>query len=147
MNVGELAGPFFLDTNVLVYSFDKTAPAKQVIAKQLIRHALQTQQGLISTQVVQEFLNLAIRKFSPPLSTSEAREYLKSTLMPLCQQFPSIAFYDQALLVQMETGYSWYDSLVIAAAIEANCITLLSEDMHHDQRIRGITILNPFRNT
>lgn len=145
MNAGDLSGFFFLDTNVLVYSFDKTVPAKQTIARQLIHHALQTQQGIISTQVVQEFLNLAIRKFSPPLSIPEAREYLKSTLMPLCQQFPSITFYDQTLFIQMETGYSWYDSLVVTAAIEAGCTTLLSEDMHHGQSIRGLTILNPFR--
>lgn len=146
MNVDDLVGFFFLDTNLLVYSFDKTAPAKQTIARQFIRHGLQTQQGIISTQIIQEFLNLAIRKFSPPFSIPEAREYLKSTLMPLCQHFPSMAFYDQTLLIQMETGYSWYDALVITAAIETHCSTLLSEDLHHGQIIRGLTILNPFRN-
>lgn len=147
MNVDKLSGLFFLDTNILVYSFDKTAPAKQLMARQLIRRSLHTQYGVISTQVVQEFLNLALRKFSPPLSTPEAREYLKSTLLPLCQHFPSVPFYDQALFVQIETGYSWYDALVITAAIEANCTILFSEDLHHRQIIRGLTILNPFDNS
>lgn len=146
MNAADLSGFFFLDTNILVYSFDKTTVGKQTIARQLIRHGLQTQRGVISTQVVQEFLNLAIRKFVPPLSVIEAREYLNNTLMALCQHFPSIAFYEQALVIQVETGYSWYDALVITAAIEVNCTTLLSEDLHHGQIIRGLTILNPFRN-
>ena len=146
MNVDKLSGFFFLDTNILVYSFDKTAPAKQLLARQLIRHSLNTQRGVISTQVVQEFLNLALRKFSLPLSIPEARDYVKSTLLPLCQHFPSLPFYDQALFVQMETGYSWYDALVITAAIEANCTVLFSEDLHHGQTIRGLTILNPFDN-
>ncbi|MFZ4663953.1 MAG: PIN domain-containing protein [Caldilineaceae bacterium] len=146
MNVNDLSGFFFLDTNILVYSFDKTTVRKQTIARQLIRHGLQTQRGVISTQVMQEFLNLAIRKFVPPLPLPETREYLKNTLMPLCQHFPSIAFYEQALVIQVETGYSWYDALVITAAIEVNCTTLLSEDLHHGQIIRGLTILNPFRN-
>ena len=145
MNADDLSGFFFLDTNILVYSFDKTAPAKQTIARQFIRHGLQTQHGIISTQIIQEFLNIALRKFSPPLPIPEARDYLKSTLVPLCQHFPSMAFYDQVLFIQMETGYSWYDALVIMAAIEANCTTLLSEDLHHGQVIRGLTLLNPFR--
>ncbi|MBX3011892.1 MAG: PIN domain-containing protein [Caldilineaceae bacterium] len=145
MNVDNLAGFFFLDTNILVYSFDKTAPAKQRIARQLLRHGLQTQRGVISTQVIQEFLNLATRKFSPPLVLPEAREYLQSTAVPLCQHFPSIAFYEQALLIQLETGYAWYDALIITAAIETNCATLLSEDLQDGQTIHGLTILNPFR--
>ena len=58
---------FFLDTNIFVYSFDQTAPAKSRKATQLIRKALTTQKGVISYQVVQEFFNVALKRFSQPM--------------------------------------------------------------------------------
>lgn len=144
MNVADLRGNFFIDTNVLVYSFDKNMPHKQQNAQGIIRYALQTQRGIISTQVVQEFINLALRKFVPPLSSNDVRQYLQTVLLPLCQHFPSISFYDQTLSIQVETGYAWYDSLIVAAAIESGCTTLLSEDLQHNRKIRTVTILDPF---
>jgi predicted nucleic acid-binding protein len=144
MSVDELSGLFFLDTNVLVYSFDLTSPAKQKVAQQLISAALRTQRGLISTQVVQEFLNLALRKFARPFTVSECREYLKTVLLPLCQHHPNINFYDHALAIREETGYTLYDALVVAAAIEAGCAVLLSEDLHSGRNVRGLVIQNPF---
>lgn len=144
MNVANLRGRFFLDTNVLVYSFDPDAPDKQRRAQALIQEALRSQRGLISTQVVQEFLNLALRKFARPMSVAEAREYLKGVLTPLCHHFPAINFYDRTLLVQEETGFSFYDALIVAAAVEARCSMLLSEDLQHGRTVQGVAILNPF---
>jgi predicted nucleic acid-binding protein len=144
MNVVDLPGLFFLDTNVFVYSFDAMAVAKQQIARQLIKDGLQTQRGVIGTQVVQEFLNVALRRFARPMTVSEGREYLRTVLMPMCQHTPSIGFYDRTLLLREEHGYSFYDSLIVAAALELGCSTLLSEDMQDGQVIRGLTIRNPF---
>lgn len=144
MSVAEPAGLYFLDTNIFVYSFDATEPVKQQTARQIVQAALRTQRGVISTQVAQEFLNLALRKFAQPMTVSEAREYLKTVLLPLCRHFPSAAFYDRALLLKEETGYSWYDTLIVAAAVEAGCTTLLSEDMQSGRVVRGVTIRNPF---
>lgn len=144
MNVESLHGKFFLDTNILVYSFDSSAPAKQQIARQLIETALSSQMGVVSSQVVQEFLNVAQRKFAKPMSVTEARTYLNNVLLPLCQHFPSINLYDKALLLREETGYSFYDSLIVASAIEMGCKTLLSEDMQDGRIIHNLTILNPF---
>ena len=144
MNVADLRGLFFLDTNVFVYSFDLDNPQKQVIAQNLIREALRTQRGVISPQVVQEFLSVALRKFAHPLTVSESREYLKTVLMPLCRHNPSMDFYDRALLLREETGFAFYDALIIAAAVESECSTLLSEDLQHKQKVRTLTILNPF---
>ena len=93
MNVASLRGRFFLDTNVLVYSFDPESPDKQRRAQTLIQEALRSQRGVISTQVVQEFLSLAVRKFAHPMSVTEAREYLRSVLAPL---LPSLSG-DQSL--------------------------------------------------
>ncbi len=144
MSVAEPPGLFFLDTNVFVYSFDTSAPAKQQTARQLIQAALRTQRGVISTQVVQEFLNLALRKFRKPMTVSDARDYLRSVLIPLCQHFPSTAFYDRALLLKEETGYSWYDTLIVTAAVETGCTTLFSEDVQSGRVVKSVTIRNPF---
>lgn len=144
MSVAEPAGLYFLDTNIFVYSFDATEPVKQQTARQIVQAALRTQRGVISTQVAQEFLNLALRKFAQPMTVSEAREYLTTVLLPLCRHFPSAAFYDRALLLKEETGYSWYDTLIVAAAVEAGCTTLLSEDMQSGRVVKGVTIRNPF---
>lgn len=144
MNAAELRGRFFLDTNVLVYSFDPDSSAKQALAGRLILEGLRAQRAVISTQVVQEFLNVATRRFAHPLTLSESREYLQTVLRPLCRHTPSIAFYDRALLLREETGYSLYDALIVTAAVESNCQTLLSEDLQHDRTIRGVRIANPF---
>lgn len=144
MNVVDLAGLYFIDTNVLVYSFDDTAPEKQQQARSIIAHALHSQRGMISTQVIQEFLNMALRRFPQPMSVPDARTYLHQTLMPLCQHFPNPGFYDYALYLQLETGFSWFDALIIAAASSSGCSTLLSEDMQSGRVVRGVTIVNPF---
>jgi predicted nucleic acid-binding protein len=144
MNVADLSGLFFLDTNIFVYTFDETAVEKRQIAQQLIRDALLTRRGIVSTQIVQEFLNVALHKFSRPMTVSDAEAYLKTVLIPLCQQYPSGSFYERALLVKAETGYSFYDTLVVTAAIEAGCSTLLSEDMQDGRVVQGLTIVNPF---
>jgi predicted nucleic acid-binding protein len=144
MNGADLPGLFFLDTSIFVYSFDHNAPEKQQIARRLIQTALGTQRGIISTQVVQEFLNVALRRFARPMTTSEAREYLRVVLVPLCQHFPSMAFYDRTLLLREETGFSFYDALVVAAALESGCSTLLSEDLQHGRNVQGVALVNPF---
>ncbi|WP_420641016.1 PIN domain-containing protein [Candidatus Leptofilum sp.] len=144
MNVESLRGKFFLDTNILVYSFDPHAPEKQLIAQQLIETALSSQMGVISSQVVQEFLNVAQRKFAKPMGVAEARSYLNGVLLPLCQHFPSINWYDKALLLREEAGYSFYDALIVAAGVEMGCKTLLSEDLQNGRTIKNMTILNPF---
>lgn len=144
MSAVENRGLFFLDTNIFVYSFDPLQAQKQGRAQELIHEALQSQRGLISTQVIQEFLNLGLRKFRRPLSTVEARTYLHAVLLPLCSHFPSAAFYERAIVLQAETGYSWYDALIVAAALELGCSTLFSEDLQDGRVIRGMTIRNPF---
>jgi predicted nucleic acid-binding protein len=144
MNVADLTGLYFIDTNVLVYSFDDTAPEKQQQARSIIAHALFSQRGVISTQVIQEFLNVALRKFPQPMSVQDARSYLHQTLMPLCQHFPNPAFYDYGLYLQLETGFSWFDALIVAAASATGCATLLSEDLQSGRVVRGVTIVNPF---
>lgn len=140
-----MSARYFLDTNVFVYCFDRQNRRKQQQAERLVAKALGDHLGVISTQVVQEFLNVATRKFASPMSLEESRAYIDTVLSPLCEVFPTIALYGEALSLQGDGGWSFYDSLIIASALEARCSVLYSEDMQDGQTIRGMKIVNPFR--
>lgn len=105
----------FLDTNVLVYSFDKDRPEKQRVAYDIIQTALTEGNAVISSQVAQEFLHVATRKFSEPLSADDCLLYLQTALQPLCQVFTSISLYEKKLQLIKQTNYSLYDSLIIGS--------------------------------
>ena len=137
-------GRYFLDTNVLVYTFDASEPEKQARAKALVSGALRDTRGVISYQVVQEFMNVATRKFASPLTAQDCREYIDTVLAPLCDVFPSMEMYTEALEIHERWQLSYYDSLIITAALAAGCERLYSEDLQHDQKIRDLTIENPF---
>ena len=135
----------FFDTNVLVYCFDPGEPAKQRRARELVEDALRNGSAVISTQVVQEFLNLATRRFAHAFTGDDLHAYLESVLAPLCQVFPDAALFRLALDVKDETGYGFYDSLIVAGALRAGCTRIYSEDLQDRRTIRGVQIENPFR--
>lgn len=135
---------FFIDTNIFVYSFDADHPDKQKRAQDLIDQALSSRNGLISHQVVQEFLNVALRKFEAPLAVHECRSYLDHVLGPLCEVFPTVTLYQRALELKEEMNIHFYDALIVAAASDAGCKILYTEDLQHHQRVAGLTIQNPF---
>jgi len=134
----------FLDTNIFVYTFDSSSSMKREQARKLVSEALESRRGVISYQVVQEFLNVATRKFAKPMTPTEAQLYLGRVLMPLCEVFPDASLYSHALSIADETGWSFYDSLIVSSASAADCPVLLSEDLEHGRTIRGVEIRNPF---
>jgi predicted nucleic acid-binding protein len=135
---------FFLDTNILVYTFDRTDSSKRLKANGLLADALETHRGIISYQVVQEFLNVATRKFSDPMTVPEAQLYLARILMPLCEVFPDSALYSEALSIAGESGMAFYDALIISSAIAGGCETVWTEELQHGRQIGTVTIRNPF---
>ncbi len=135
---------FFLDTSIFVYSFDRSAAAKSEKSAQLIRRALATQKGVISYQVVQEFFNVALKRFSQPMQVADAEQYLRTVFQPLLSVHSSQALYAEALHLHAQSGFSWYDSLIVAAAIQAQCETLMTEDLQHGQRFGNLRIENPY---
>lgn len=137
-------GRFFLDTNVFVYCFDTREPGKQRRARQLVEQALAERRGLISYQVAQEFLNVATRRFAVPLSAEDARLYLERVLAPLWEVQASAELCRRGLEITERWRLSFYDALVVAAALVAGCKTLYSEDLQDGQNIDGLTIVNPF---
>jgi predicted nucleic acid-binding protein len=135
---------FFLDTNIFVYSFDRSSAAKSRRAVQLIREAVTTRKGVVSYQVVQEFFNLALRRFAQPMTVSEAEQYLSSVFRPLLAVQSSPALISEALRLTGKHRLSWYDALIVAAAIEGGCGVLYSEDLQHGQHFGELRIENPF---
>ena len=135
----------FFDSNVLIYLFDQDAPRKRAVAEGLCARAAEEGDVAISHQVVQETLHVVTRKVKPPLTAEEAGQFLASVLVPMWRVMPSTALYRHALKLQEQHGFSFYDSLIVAAALEAGCKRLLTEDMQHGQRIeKKLTIVNPF---
>lgn len=134
----------FLDTNVLVYQLEGRDTRKAAIAEDLIRQGIQSGNACISFQVVQECLNTALRKALVPLGSDDLRRYLESVLAPLLRVQPSLRLYYASLDVQSRYGFAYYDSLIVAAALDAGCTTLYSEDLQDRQRIEGLTVVNPF---
>src|SRR5690242_3864730 len=137
-------GRFFLDTNIFVYSFDKKATTKARRAGQLIRQAVATRKGIVSYQVVQEFFSVALRRFAQPMTATEAEQYLAVVFRPLLAIHSSQALYGEALRLSTRLSLSWYDSLIVAAAVEGLCTTLYSEDLQHGQQIGHVRVENPF---
>jgi predicted nucleic acid-binding protein len=140
-----MSGRFFLDTNIFVYTFDRNARTKATKAVSLIRKAADTGEGVVSYQVVQEFFNVAFRRFSPAMTVAEAEQYLITVFRPLLAVHSSPALYLSALRIKAKYRIGWYDSLIVAAALEANCAILYTEDLQDGSEIETLRIQNPFR--
>jgi predicted nucleic acid-binding protein len=134
----------FLDSNVLVYLLDEGEAAKRATADRLVRAGLETGEAHISFQVIQETLNVITRKLQTPVTPEDARRFLDEVLVPMWRVMPTQKLYEHALDIQARYRYSFYESLIIAAALGAGCTRLYSEDLQHGQRIEGLTIENPF---
>jgi predicted nucleic acid-binding protein len=139
-----MSGRFFLDTNVFVYTFDYGAPHKAKTAAHLIRRATDTGEGIVSYQVVQEFFNVALRRFSQPMTVAEAEQYLLTVFRPLLAVHSSPAIYFEALRISARHKLAWYDSLIVAGALEGGCEVLYTEDLQRGREIEGLRIENPF---
>lgn len=132
----------FLDTNVFIYLFDDTDPRKQGVAEGLIERHLEGDSACISHQVVQETLNVMNRKLGA--SAEQCRSMLDRVLVPLWRVYPTPELYRLGLDLQTRYACSFYDSLILAAALQAGCRTLFTEDLQHGQDIEGLRIENPF---
>ena len=128
----------FFDTNVLIYAFAQNDPRSETA------EAFLAAGGLVSVQVLNEFVAVAVRKLGMPWG--DVLEAL-AAIRTLCPSPMSLTVdtHESALRIAQQFGYRIYDSLVVAAALEAGCDTLYSEDMQHGQVIEALTIRNPFK--
>ena len=128
----------FLDTNVLVYCFTNKEPMK---AKQALSAALNSK-VVISTQVLQELANVFTKKYHQPIEQVVATLEGMNTSELHTNTWQTIV---TALSIKKSHKFSFYDSLIVAAAIDSGCQTLFSEDLQHEQQIiDGLRVVNPF---
>ena len=138
-----MSGKAFLDTNIFVYSLDRIELEKAKVATRIIRDYAMRGNGVISFQVVQEFFSVAFKRGT--MTSEEGESYLLTVLRPFLSVNSSIGLYSVALTIRARYQLSWYDSLIVAAASEANCSVLYTEDLQHSAKINGVKIENPFR--
>lgn len=132
----------FFDSNILIYFADKRDARKQAIADKLIKSASENENGIISTQSLQEFYNATTKKLL--CTPQKAKEYAKNFAdsFNVYQIAPEMIF--NAIDISIKNQLSFWDSLIISAAEEAGCVIVYSEDLNDGQIINGIKILNPF---
>jgi predicted nucleic acid-binding protein len=133
----------FVDTNVLVYAYDVSAARKRLEAREILADLWRSGLGVVSTQVLQEFFVTVTRKLPKAMDLTSAREVV-SDLM----KWDLVTVYGDLILEAIDLhkthGYSFWDSLIISAAVDADCKVLLSEDLSSGDSIGTLTIVNPF---
>jgi predicted nucleic acid-binding protein len=131
----------FIDTNVLIYTLSADEPAKQRAALALLGTLRANRQGVLSTQVLQEYANTSRKKLRR--STLDIRADLRAfATFEVVNVTPAII--DAALEVHHAHSLSFYDALIVATAQIAGCQVLYSEDMNAGEIIGGVRIVNPF---
>ena len=132
----------FIDTNLLIYTDDSAFPEKQRRALDLVAELRLSGDGVLSIQVLQEYFAVATRKLGVEAAVARRR-------MELFAKFdvviPSVELLTAAADLHRLRSLSWWDALIVQAAVSAGCAVLLSEDMQHGETVAGVRIVNPFR--
>jgi predicted nucleic acid-binding protein len=132
----------FVDSNVLIYAHDVDAKAKHEVAKNAIDELWGQRSGVLSLQVLQEFYVNVTRKIAIPLSKEIARRIVNSYSLWCVETSP--AELASAFRIEDEAKVGFWDALIVAAAVKAGAIRILSEDLNAGQTIGGVRIENPF---
>lgn len=133
----------FIDSNILVYAHDLDADEKNVKAVEIVRNLWESQNGVISTQVLQEFYVNVTRKIPRPLARSNAREMMRNYSV-WQTEIISTADVFRASELEEANRISFWDALIIVCAAKGGASRLLSEDLNAGQKIVGVVIDNPF---
>ncbi len=133
----------FFDTNVLLYLFDDFVPEKKVRAQEVFSGEVEAGRAVLSTQILQEFYVNATRKLAEPLPVEVAEAQVRDfARLPLVR-------VDEAMIIaaierHRSMSLSFWDSLVVEAALKAGTGRLLTEDLQHGQQIEDLVVENPF---
>lgn len=136
--------PSFVDTNILIYAEDKDAKTKHAVARDLVLQLWEDRDGVLSVQVLQELYVNVTRKLKKPLTGHKAleivREYLTWTVVENTGKL-----LIEAVELQQKAQLSFWDAMVVQAALDAGCDRLYSEDLNAGQRFGSLIIVNPFK--
>jgi len=132
----------FVDTNILIYAHDKDAGAKHRMAAIVVEELWNRRNGVISSQVIEEFYVNVTRKIRKPLLRSEVRGIIGNYFAWHVEPINPETILSAS---ELEERYllSFWDALIIATASQAGAATLLSEDLNHGQIVEGVLIHNP----
>ena len=134
----------FVDTNIIAYARDTRLAVKQPIAEGWLSRLATARQGRISTQVLIEYYSVATHpnKLALPAAAAQADCRALQAWLPLA---PDLVLFESAWSLADRYGFSWWDALIVAAALRQECTLLLSEDLQHNLVIDNrLTIINPF---
>jgi predicted nucleic acid-binding protein len=138
-----MTGPFFVDTNILVYADDRRDRRKQTLARDLVRLALTSGKGRLSTQVLTEFFAVATRKLGLAAATVRRRVEVYASL-PVFR--PAAEDLLNAIDLHRLHGVAIWDALIVRAALASGCRVLYTEDLQHGRTFDGLEIVDPFAN-
>lgn len=138
-----MSDKFFVDTNVLVYAHDSSAASKHDRARALIEELWDSGQGVLSTQVLQEFCINVRRKAAHPLSIDETRRIVRDYLnWEVVINTPDSVI--RALEIEKRYGISFWDALIVTSAEICGASVLYTEDLAHGQVYASVRAVNPF---
>ncbi len=131
----------FIDSNIIVYANDCSNRDKQERAIQLVQHLMRSQSGVISTQIMQEYANVALTKLEQPspVILRQLKLLENLTLAPITAKTTR-----RAVELKITYQLSFWDANIIATAEEADCDIILSEDLNAGQLYAGLEMVNPF---
>lgn len=132
----------FFDTNIIVYGDDKSAPAKQRRALDLLAEHRRAGTGVVSLQVLQEYFVTVTKKLSVEPSVARRKVEL---LAEFDVATPQLADVMAAIDLNRLHGFSFWDALILRMAQQAGCKVLFSEDLQEARLVDGIQVVNPFR--
>jgi predicted nucleic acid-binding protein len=131
----------FFDTNVLVYADDRSTPAKQRRALELVAEHRRVRTGVVSLQVLQEYFVTVTRKLRVDASVARRKVEL---LAELDVAAPDVADVLAAIDLHRLHEFSFWDALILRTAKQSGCRVLFSEDWQHGSEVDGVRIVNPF---
>ena len=134
----------FVDTNILIYAYDLDAGAKHKQAAELIRSLWENRSGVLSTQVLQEFYVNVTQKIPKPVPLAAARGIIDA-YRAWQVEVATVATVLLASEYQERNRLSFWDSMIVAAAVQGGAAVLLTENLNAGQLIEGVEVRNPFR--
>ena len=138
-----MTGRVFVDTNILIYALDPADPSKRQMSADLLRKTIADRTLTLSPQSLNETYRVLVqrRRLMP---VADARAYI-GVLAPWALAPLDAKTIECAFAVEDETGYTWWDSLMLAAALQADCRLFVSEDLQDGRGVGGLRIVNPFK--
>ena len=139
-----MSGRLFVDSNVFLYAIEEQDEAKSECAASWLRYLITSRRGVSNLQVMNEVANVLLRR------TALTAEDVFSLIEGYASFGTSPINAETALaarLIRFDTGYSWWDCILLASAIELGCDAFLSEDLQDGHLVRGLTVISPFRHS